>query len=77
MLKWLPKINALKTVGLNGTQRPDIIGKLIDGSFDALEVASKTQISTSLAGQQLAAKVALMQVNNSGLYVKPIIWLFG
>ena len=68
---------ALKTVGLNGTQRPDIIGKLIDGSFDALEVASKTQISASLAGQQLAAKVALMQVNNSGLYVKPIIWLFG
>ena len=68
---------ALKTVGLNGSQRPDIIGKLIDGSFDALEVAGKTQMSTSLAGQQLISKVALMQANNPGLYIKPIIWLFG
>ena len=68
---------ALKTVGLNGAQRPDIIGKMIDGTFDAIEVASKTQTLASVAGRQLASKVALMQANNPEVIFHSIIWLFG
>ena len=68
---------ALKTVGLKGSQRPDIIGKMVNGTFDVIEVASKTQVSTSLLGRQLAKKVALMQANNPGVIFHPIIWLYG
>lgn len=68
---------ALNTVGLNGTQRPDIIGKMIDGKFDAIEVASKTQIQTSRAGILLSNKVAAIKVANPPLIFRDIIWLFG
>ena len=68
---------ALKTVGLNGSQRPDIIGKSLDSTFEVIEVASKTQVSTSVAGRQLVEKVALMKTNNPGVIFHPIIWLFG
>ena len=68
---------ALKTVGLHGSQRPDIIGKLANGTFEVLEVASKSQTTASLAGRQLVAKMALMGANNPGVILRNIIWLFG
>lgn len=68
---------ALKTVGLNGSQRPDIIGKMLNGTFDAIEVASKTQTTTSMAGALLSKKVAIMKAANPSLIVRDIIWLFG
>ena len=68
---------ALKSVGLNGKQRPDIIGKMFDGTIDAIEVASKTQIKASILGRELINKVTLMQANNPNVYFHPIIWLFG
>lgn len=50
---------------------------MLDGTFDAIEVASKTQIKGSILGQKLVEKVALMQANNPDAYFYPIIWLFG
>ena len=40
---WLNK--QLKTAGMNGTQRPDIIAKRLDGTFEYIEYASKSQAS--------------------------------
>ena len=67
---------SLKTAGLNGGQRPDIIGKAKDGTVIAYEVASKTQTTGSYAGRKLLKKIELMQLNNPAVNFD-LIWLFG
>ena len=67
---------SLKTAGLNGGQRPDIIGKAKDGTVIAYEVASKTQTTGSYAGRKLLKKIELMQLNNPMVNFD-LIWLFG
>ena len=42
---WLNK--QLKTAGMNGKQRPDIIAKRVDGTFEYIEYASKSQANGS------------------------------
>ena len=42
---WLNK--QLKTAGLKGTQRPDIIARRLDGTYEYIEYASKSQAKGS------------------------------
>ena len=54
---------SLKTAGLNGNQRPDIIGKTHEGEYRVWEFASKSQASKS-GYAALCRKVELMESNN-------------
>jgi hypothetical protein len=51
---------SLKTAGLNGSERPDIIGKRLNGSFNIIEYASKSQYS-GRAMYNLIRKVGVMR----------------
>ena len=67
----------LKTAGLVGTKRPDIIGIKWDGGSIVSEIASPSQLKMSKKGKALASKVALMQANNPTTLFNPVKWLFG
>ena len=63
---------ALSTAGLKGSQRPDIIAKKLDGSFEVWEFASKSQAGGSgLAA--LEAKIKIMRAANPTAYFYDII----
>ena len=63
---------SLNTVGLNGTQRPDVIAKDLKGVFHIWEFASKSQ-SSGVRLLLLQAKMILMQSNNPLAIVEALI----
>lgn len=56
---------ALKTAGLNGSQRPDIIGIRNTGKIDIFEYASPSQLSGT-GRTNLITKFSTMLRNNPG-----------
>ena len=60
---WLNK--QLKTAGMNGAQRPDIIAKRLDGTFEYIEYASKSQAPGSHGYKLLNQKMAIIDQANS------------
>ena len=54
---------SLKTAGLNGNQRPDIIGKTHEGQYRVWEFASKSQASGT-GYRMLCNKMKIMESNN-------------
>lgn len=63
---------SLSTVGLKGTQRPDIIAKARDGVYHVWEFASQSQASGRGAAA-LARKISIMSSNNPSVVFHPII----
>jgi hypothetical protein len=57
---------SLKTAGLNGTQRPDIIVKLANNKSVIVEVASPSQLS-GIGKKALAGKIDIMKIANGGI----------
>ena len=68
---WLNK--QLKTAGMNGTQRPDIIAKRLDGTFEYIEYASKSQAPGSHGYKLLNQKMAIIDQAN-GIEGKLFNW---
>ena len=62
---WLNK--QLKTAGMNGTQRPDIIAKRLDGTFEYIEYASKSQAPGSHGYNLLIEKMDIIDKANDVL----------
>ena len=61
---------ALKTVGLNGSKRPDVIGVMKDGMGRIIEVTSPRQSSSYISN-----KMAEMLADNPGSSGKIISWV--
>ncbi len=59
---WLNK--QLKTAGLKGTQRPDIIAKRLDGTFEYIEYASKSQANGTQGLTNLLNKMNIIDDAN-------------
>ncbi len=68
---WLNK--QLNTAGLKGTQRPDIIAKKLDGTFEYLEYASQSQFS----GNGLIALKNKMKIINENNNIKGFLFEWG
>ena len=64
---------SLKTAGLNGTQRPDIIAKTKEGLYEIWEFASPSQANGTYGYKLLEAKVKIMQSNNPPVIIHEII----
>ena len=66
----------LTTAGLNGTQRPDIIGIRWDGTVDLIEYASPSQTS---GAQIYALNNKLLNIKNSnlGISIKTTLYRWG
>ena len=64
---------ALKTAGLNGSQRPDIIAKSQAGHYEIWEFASRSQASGTAGFSRLQSKIALMKHNNPTVKFHEII----
>ena len=59
---WLNK--QLNTAGMKGTQRPDIIAKRLDGTFEYIEYASKSQAPGSYGHKLLVEKMNIIDTAN-------------
>ena len=59
---WLNK--QLNTAGMKGTQRPDIIAKRLDGTFEYIEYASKSQAKGSHGYKMLIEKMDIIDDAN-------------
>ncbi len=68
---WLNK--QLKTAGMNGTQRPDIIAKRLDGTFEYIEYASKSQAQGTQGLTNLMSKMKIIDDAN-GILGELIHW---
>jgi hypothetical protein len=55
---------SLKTAGLKGTQRPDIIVRLKNGTYKYIEVASPTQFPGMSGAKGLSEKMGIMDIAN-------------
>lgn len=60
---WLNK--QLNTAGMKGTQRPDIIAKRLDGTFEYIEYASKSQAPGSYGHKLLVEKMDIIDSANN------------
>lgn len=60
---------ALKTLGLNGGKRPDVLGIARIGSNKIVEVVSKTQTT-----EQMAKKCAQIMASNPNTTSKVVSW---
>ena len=63
---------SLKTAGLNGSQRPDIIAKANDGTYHIWEVASESQASGA-GYQSLINKMEIIKKNNPLAIIEDLI----
>ena len=68
---WLNK--QLKTAGMKGTQRPDIIAKRLDGTFEYIEYASKSQAPKTYGYNLLSNKMKIIDDIN-GIIGELINW---
>ncbi|MDD2235547.1 MAG: hypothetical protein PHV03_11790, partial [Desulfitobacteriaceae bacterium] len=64
---------SLKTAGLNGTQRPDIIGIDRAGTAHIWEFASKTQVPGMHAFNNLYLKMEEMAIANPSAIIRPLV----
>ena len=64
----------LKTAGLIGNQKPDIISRSIDGSYDAWEFASPSQATGTKGYYVLLEKIEIMQTANPNVRFHFIPW---
>ena len=66
---------ALKTAGLNGTYRPDIIAKGLDGIYTIWEIASKSQAEGTRGNRELREKMEKMgKMNPSAIMEDLVPW---
>ena len=63
---------ALKTMGLNGTSRPDIIGIAKNGANKFVEIVSPRQST-----DYIISKMSNMLSNNPGCIGKKVTWVRG
>lgn len=63
----------MKTAGLVGNQRPDIIAYRVDGGIEVWEFASPSQAMGTKGYQALEAKITAMQTANPSAHFNPII----